>query len=98
MLFRRPVRSAIPVRMTTTTIASAKFRLSILREVNTMKVKQAAVMERRYRACCDLPVLAQPMAGITVFEKMKIMFKKTQDDMAEDATELLEAGAGIIGG
>lgn len=61
-------------------------------------MKQAADVVRRYRACCDLPVMAQPNAGNPVLEKMKVVFKQTPQDMAADAGELLEAGANIIGG
>ena len=61
-------------------------------------MKQAADVVRRYRACCDRPVMAQPNAGNPVLEKMKVVFKQTPQDMAADAGELLEAGAGIIGG
>ncbi len=61
-------------------------------------MKQAADVVRRYRACCDRPLMAQPNAGNPVLEKMKVVFKQTPQAMAADAGELLDAGAAIIGG
>jgi len=61
-------------------------------------MKLAADTVKLYRETCELPVMAQPNAGLPVIEKMKVVYKETPDEMAEGVTGLLEAGARIIGG
>lgn len=61
-------------------------------------MKHAADVVKRYRAHCDLPIMAQPNAGIPVLENMKVVYKQTPEEMAADAPAILDAGASIIGG
>ena len=58
----------------------------------------AADSVKLYRETCELPVMAQPNAGLPVVENMKVVYKETPDEMAEGVTGLLDAGARIIGG
>ena len=61
-------------------------------------MRLAADTVKLYRETCELPVMAQPNAGLPVVENMKVVYKETPDEMAEGVTGLLEAGARIIGG
>ena len=61
-------------------------------------MRLAADTVQLYRATCELPVMAQPNAGLPVVENMKVVYKETPDEMAEGVTGLIEAGARIIGG
>lgn len=61
-------------------------------------MKLAAETVKLYRETCELPVMAQPNAGLPVVENMKVVYKETPDEMAEGVAGLLEAGARIIGG
>jgi 5-methyltetrahydrofolate--homocysteine methyltransferase len=58
----------------------------------------AADTVRRYRDTCELPVMAQPNAGLPVVENMKVVYKETPEEMAAGVPSLLEAGARIVGG
>jgi 5-methyltetrahydrofolate--homocysteine methyltransferase len=58
----------------------------------------AADVTRRYRSACGLPVMAQPNAGQPVLEGLKVLYKETPDQMAAGLTDLLSAGARIVGG
>jgi 5-methyltetrahydrofolate--homocysteine methyltransferase len=58
----------------------------------------AADTARRYRSVCDLPIMAQPNAGLPVLENLKILYKETPDEMAAGLSQLVAAGARIIGG
>ncbi|MDK1024144.1 MAG: homocysteine S-methyltransferase family protein [Gammaproteobacteria bacterium] len=53
---------------------------------------------RRYRAVCDLPVIAQPNAGTPELQKTRVVYKQTPEQMTGQACELAAAGASIIGG
>jgi 5-methyltetrahydrofolate--homocysteine methyltransferase len=57
----------------------------------------AARIVERYRACCPLPVMAQPNAGLPVLEKMKVVYKQDPEAMADALPALVQAGARIIG-
>ncbi len=61
-------------------------------------MKLAADSVKLYRETCELPVMAQPNAGLPVVENMKVVYQETPDEMAEGVTGLLDAGARIIGG
>ena len=61
-------------------------------------MKFAANTVKLYRETCELPVMAQPNAGLPVVENMKVVYKETPDEIAEGVAGLLEAGARIIGG
>jgi 5-methyltetrahydrofolate--homocysteine methyltransferase len=62
-----------------------------------MDMLSAARCVARYRATCDLPVMAQPNAGSPVFQDGKATYHQTPESMAKDLPRLLEAGANIIG-
>jgi 5-methyltetrahydrofolate--homocysteine methyltransferase len=51
-----------------------------------------------YRSACDLVTMVQPNAGLPVLENLKAVYKQTPEQMVEGVAELLEAGAGIVGG
>ena len=57
----------------------------------------AVKVARRYRAMCDLPVIAQPNAGTPELQEGKVVYTQTPGQMAELACELADAGASIIG-
>ncbi len=61
-------------------------------------MRMAADIVRRYRAACDLPVMAQPNAGAPVLEDMKVVYKQTPEEMGAGLPGLLEAGPRIVGG
>ena len=61
-------------------------------------MRLAADIARRYRSVCNLPIMAQPNAGLPVLENMKVVYKETPDEMAEGLEELLDAGVRIVGG
>jgi len=61
-------------------------------------VQRAAELVRRYRECCDLPLLARPNAGQPVLEDGRVVYRRSPEDMAADAAQLLEAGAALVGG
>lgn len=58
----------------------------------------AAKVMRRYRAVCDLPLMAQPNAGLPKLVKMQVVYDMTPEEMASGVPELIEAGARIVGG
>jgi len=62
-----------------------------------MDMKGAAMVGRLYRETCGLPVMVQPNAGLPVLENLKAVYKQLPADMAKDVSEVLAAGAGIIG-
>ena len=53
---------------------------------------------RRYRSVCDLPIMAQPNAGLPELENMQVVYKETPEEMVKGVPGLLEAGANIVGG
>jgi 5-methyltetrahydrofolate--homocysteine methyltransferase len=55
------------------------------------------MVARQYRACCQLPVMVQPNAGLPVLENMKAVYKQLPADMATGVPEVIGAGANIIG-
>jgi 5-methyltetrahydrofolate--homocysteine methyltransferase len=61
-------------------------------------VRMAANIVRRYRAVCDLPVMAQPNAGAPVLEDMKVLYKQSPEEMGSELGALLAAGPRIVGG
>ena len=61
-------------------------------------MKLAAATVELYQETCDLPVMAQPNAGLPVLENMQVVYKETPDEMAAGVAGLLDAGARILGG
>jgi 5-methyltetrahydrofolate--homocysteine methyltransferase len=52
----------------------------------------------RLRAATNLPIIAMPNAGMPVIENGETVFRETPEQMARLAPQLVEAGAGIVGG
>jgi len=52
----------------------------------------------RYRATCDLPVMAQPNAGQPVLVDMQVRYNETPEQMGAGLAGLLAAGPRIVGG
>jgi methionine synthase I (cobalamin-dependent) len=52
----------------------------------------------RLRAATHLPIIAMPNAGMPVIENGETVFRETPEQMARLAPQLVEAGAGIVGG
>lgn len=61
-------------------------------------MKLAAATVKLYRQTCELPIMAQPNAGLPVLDNMKVVYRETPDEMAEGVEELVDAGARIVGG
>ncbi|MES2177809.1 MAG: homocysteine S-methyltransferase family protein [Gemmatimonadota bacterium] len=53
---------------------------------------------QRYKGATDLPVMAQPNAGLPRLENLKVVYDETPEQMVRGVIPLLEAGANIIGG
>ena len=58
----------------------------------------AARIVARYRATCDLPVMAQPNAGQPVLVDMQVRYNETPEQMGAGLAGLLAAGPRIVGG
>ena len=52
----------------------------------------------RFRASCDLPLMAKPNAGKPVLENGRWVYKQTPEEMAAGMGGILDAGARIVGG
>jgi 5-methyltetrahydrofolate--homocysteine methyltransferase len=52
----------------------------------------------RYRSATDLPVMAQPNAGLPRLVNLKVVYDETPEEMVRGVVPLLEAGTSIIGG
>jgi len=57
-----------------------------------------AQIVREYRAATDKPIMAQPNAGQPSMTAGRVVYLETPQKMASHLRELIEAGAGIIGG
>ena len=53
---------------------------------------------RRMRAVSQIPILAKPNAGLPELENGKTVYKMTADEFVSYIPELVEAGAGMLGG
>ena len=62
-----------------------------------MDMPGAAKVAGIYRKRCKLPVMVQPNAGLPVLEKGKAVYKQLPADMAAGVSEVLAAGATVIG-
>lgn len=60
-------------------------------------MRMAADVVRRYRSICGLPVMAQPNAGQPDLIEMKVVYRETPEEMVAGLTELVAAGARIVG-
>jgi 5-methyltetrahydrofolate--homocysteine methyltransferase len=62
-----------------------------------MDMNGAAMVAKKYREACSLPVMVQPNAGLPVLENMKAVYKQLPVDMAKNVPDVIAAGANIIG-
>jgi 5-methyltetrahydrofolate--homocysteine methyltransferase len=62
-----------------------------------MDMARARDAVERYRLVTDLPVMAQPNAGLPKLVHMKVVYDETPDDMVTGVVPLLAAGANIVG-
>ena len=58
----------------------------------------AARAVEAYRKVSNLPTMAQPNAGIPELVDMKVVYRQSPEDMVHDLSDLLAAGASIVGG
>lgn len=63
-----------------------------------MDMNRAREAVMRYRAVTELPIMAQPNAGLPKLVQMKVVYDETPEDMVEGVVPLLAAGANIVGG
>jgi 5-methyltetrahydrofolate--homocysteine methyltransferase len=63
-----------------------------------MNMERARDAIQRYKRVTNLPVMAQPNAGLPKLVDMKVVYDETPDQMVCGVVPLLEAGANIIGG
>ena len=61
-------------------------------------VTWAARAVERYRRITDLPTMAQPNAGLPELIDMEVVYRQTPEEMTEELSALLSAGANIVGG
>lgn len=61
-------------------------------------MRLAADTARRYRSRTDLPLMAQPNAGLPVLENLKVIYKETPEEMVSGLDALLASGVRIVGG
>jgi 5-methyltetrahydrofolate--homocysteine methyltransferase len=62
-----------------------------------MDMPGAAKVAGIYRKRCKLPAMVQPNAGLPVLENGKAVYKQLPADMAAGVSEVLAAGAAIVG-
>ena len=62
-----------------------------------MDMRGAAMVAKIYGESCRLPIMVQPNAGLPVLENMKPVYKQLPADMAAGVSEVIAAGANIIG-
>jgi 5-methyltetrahydrofolate--homocysteine methyltransferase len=62
-----------------------------------MDMQRARDAVLRYRAVTDLPIMAQPNAGLPKLVQMKVVYDESPEDMVTGVEPLLAAGANIVG-
>jgi 5-methyltetrahydrofolate--homocysteine methyltransferase len=62
-----------------------------------MDMERAREAVLRYRKVSDLPLMAQPNAGLPRLVNMKVIYDEAPEQMAAGVSPLLEAGASIVG-
>jgi 5-methyltetrahydrofolate--homocysteine methyltransferase len=62
-----------------------------------MDMERARQAVERYKRATDLPIMAQPNAGLPKLINMKVVYDETPDQMVGGIAPLLESGASIIG-
>lgn len=62
-----------------------------------MDMNRAREGMERYRAVCDLPLMAQPNAGLPKLVNLQVVYDETPEEMVKGLVPLLDAGANIVG-
>jgi 5-methyltetrahydrofolate--homocysteine methyltransferase len=62
-----------------------------------MNMDRASEAIQRYKGATDLPVMAQPNAGLPKLVNMKVVYDETPEQMVKGVAPLLEAGVNILG-
>jgi len=62
-----------------------------------MNMGRACEAIQRYKGATDLPVMAQPNAGLPKLANMKVIYDETPDQMVKGVVPLLQAGVNILG-
>jgi 5-methyltetrahydrofolate--homocysteine methyltransferase len=62
-----------------------------------MDMPRARQAVERYKEVTDLPVMAQPNAGLPKLVDMKVVYDETPEEMVKGVVPLLEVGASIVG-
>jgi 5-methyltetrahydrofolate--homocysteine methyltransferase len=62
-----------------------------------MDMERARQAVDRYRKSTDLPVMAQPNAGLPRLVNMKVVYDEPPEEMVAGVAPLLDAGANIVG-
>jgi 5-methyltetrahydrofolate--homocysteine methyltransferase len=62
-----------------------------------MDMERARQAVDRYRKATDLPVMAQPNAGLPRLVNMKVVYDEPPEEMVAGVAPLLDAGANIVG-
>lgn len=59
---------------------------------------QCVDIVKRMKAVANVPVIAKPNAGLPRFQNGETVYDRTPQEFAEETAELVELGAGIVGG
>jgi 5-methyltetrahydrofolate--homocysteine methyltransferase len=62
-----------------------------------MNMDRTSEAIQRYKGATDLPVMAQPNAGLPKLVNMKVVYDETPEQMVKGVAPLLEAGVNILG-
>jgi len=62
-----------------------------------MDMERARQAVERYKRATDLPIMAQPNAGLPKLVNMKVVYDETPEQMVGGVAPLLDSGASIIG-
>jgi len=62
-----------------------------------MDMERAREAVDRYRNVTNLPLMAQPNAGLPKLVNMKVIYDETPEQMSAGVKPLLAAGANIVG-
>jgi len=62
-----------------------------------MNMERACEAIQRYKDTTDLPVMAQPNAGLPKLLNMKVVYDETPEHMVKGVVPLLAAGVNILG-
>ncbi len=63
-----------------------------------MGIREMTSLVRQIRNGTDLPIIAEPNAGLPQLENGKTIYRESAEEMAAYVTEILSAGVSILGG